>query len=228
MEETSIHKRNKADNGDAKTADHVVYNNAAFEEDGPNGEVLPTTRNGHDDREIYDRANDEDHESNGCSRAVARVQQSISSFVKSYSHVMWIIFYIVLVMAYFAYFSYAMYYRFGDEGSWRLMVITVVFSVGLTVNLLLNRFRLISEANFNFNECFRRLDKIITKIRLAVVLPVLLAIGIGIYIIVDIAIDKPRNLVSLGGLVFFIASMFVFSHNPSKVNWRPVYWGVAL
>lgn len=29
-------------------------------------------------------------------------------------------------MAYFAYFGYAMYYRFGDEGSLRLLVCTII------------------------------------------------------------------------------------------------------
>ncbi|KAH9523620.1 hypothetical protein Btru_040466 [Bulinus truncatus] len=65
-------------------------------------------------------------------------------------------------------------------------------------------------------------------VELYIVLPVLLTIGFIVFIVVDVALDRPRNLISLGGICFFVVSFFIFSHNPSKVKWRPVYWGIAL
>ena len=37
------------------------------------------------------------------------------------------------------------------------------------------------------------------------------------YIVIDVAIDSPRNLISLAGLAVFIIIFFITSTNPSKV-----------
>ncbi|CAG5116017.1 unnamed protein product, partial [Candidula unifasciata] len=121
---------------------------------------------------------------------------------------------------------------FGDEGSWRLMVITVLASLGLLGHMVLKHVvqdRLSDRGNgFSAKRYLVGVDRFMTKIRLAIVLPVMLVVGLLVYIIIDIAIDRPRNLVSLGGMVFFVAVLFIFSHNPSKVQWRAVFWGMAL
>ncbi|XP_069114634.1 solute carrier family 28 member 3-like [Argopecten irradians] len=54
------------------------------------------------------------------------------------------------------------------------------------------------------------------------------ALFIVIYIIMDISMDTPRNLTSLSGVAFLIIALFVFSQDPSRVKWRPVFWGLAL
>lgn len=175
---------------------------------------------------------EDDEPDNGFSRVVAQIQKEVHRFLETYSPTLWLLFYILLLVGYFTYFGFAMYHRFGDEGSWRLMIGTVLGSFLLALHLIL-QYR---------NSGQRRLDrddsaphKIVlalqafsNKTRLAVVFPVLLMIGFLTFIIIDIAIERPRNLISCGGLCFYILFMFIFSHNPSKVKWRPVFWGVAL
>ena len=46
----------------------------------------------------------------------------------------------------------------------------------------------------------------------------LVAIALIVYIVLDIAIDSPRNLISLGGLFTFIAIFYITSTSPSKVS----------
>ncbi|BFY97092.1 hypothetical protein BsWGS_00132 [Bradybaena similaris] len=214
------------DNNGLKQSDETVYDNPGFQGDTQNGQVLPVTNpNGPSGEPSYV---DEDDD-NAFSRAVGKVQKEVYTFVKENARVLRTIVYIVLLMAYFAYFSYAMYYRFGDEGSWRLMLITVLASLGLLGHFAIKHFLHRRHADsFNFKPYRVAIDKFITKIRLAIVLPVLLMILLVVFIIVDVAIDRPRNLVSLGGMAFFVCVLFIFSHNPSKVQWRAVFWGMAL
>ena len=39
-----------------------------------------------------------------------------------------------------------------------------------------------------------------------------------IYVIVEIAIKSPRNLISIAGMAVFILVFYIFSHNPAKVS----------
>ena len=39
-----------------------------------------------------------------------------------------------------------------------------------------------------------------------------------IYVIVEVAIESPRNLVSAAGMAFFILVFYITSHNPAKVS----------
>ena len=41
--------------------------------------------------------------------------------------------------------------------------------------------------------------------------------GLLVYIVIDVAIDSPKNLISLAGLAVFIIIFFITSTNPSKV-----------
>ncbi|XP_062600358.1 solute carrier family 28 member 3-like isoform X1 [Saccostrea cucullata] len=40
--------------------------------------------------------------------------------------------------------------------------------------------------------------------------------------------DRPRNLISICGYVFFLFILLICSAHPTKVNWRPVFGGLAL
>uniref|UniRef100_A0A2C9JNV4 Sodium/nucleoside cotransporter n=1 Tax=Biomphalaria glabrata TaxID=6526 RepID=A0A2C9JNV4_BIOGL len=173
-------------------------------------------------------ANPVDDEPSRFSIVVGRVQKAIFDFKQKNKDVLNTIFKLVLLLAYFAYFAYAMYYRFGDEGSWRLLIVTILASLGILLNLFLSYRRRKHEDDEDSGQCTVKLWKVIAKIRLNIVLPIVLTIGFIVYIIVDVGLNKPRNLISLAGIAFFVVSFFLFSHNPSKVKWRPVYWGIAL
>ena len=49
---------------------------------------------------------------------------------------------------------------------------------------------------------------------LLVIAAVLIAV---IYVIVEIAIKSPRNLISIAGMAVYILLFYIFSHNPAKV-----------
>jgi hypothetical protein len=61
-----------------------------------------------------------------CSRNVGKIQSGIGTFYSEYNNKIWILIYTVMLILYGCYFSYAMYYRFGDEGSIRLLGVTSV------------------------------------------------------------------------------------------------------
>lgn len=48
------------------------------------------------------------------------------SVTVSFQALIWKVVGIIILLAFFAYFAYAMYYRFGDEGSIRLLVCTIL------------------------------------------------------------------------------------------------------
>ena len=53
-------------------------------------------------------------------------QSEVSDVWKEHKSNVWMVFLIVLALAYAAFFGYAMYFRFGDEGSIRLLWVTCV------------------------------------------------------------------------------------------------------
>ncbi|XP_012935668.1 solute carrier family 28 member 3 [Aplysia californica] len=206
-----------------------AYDNDGFMKELGDEKGLPTRDPSSRDRDLED---DDDEEDNACARFTAGIQTALSDFIEKNSSLLWNLFYIILIIAYFIYFAYSLSYKFGDEGSWRLLVCTVLISIGLTLKYIL-QFRRQSEDKYTDGEekdeeCCPRLWRFVEKIRLAVILPVVLFLFFIVYIIVDVGIDSPRNLISLGGMTFFILSFYIFSFNPSKVKWRPVFWGIAL
>ena len=54
--------------------------------------------------------------------------------------------------------------------------------------------------------------------RFRVIISVLLALGAVIYVIAEVALKTPSNLISLTGMVFFIVVFYVFSYNPARVS----------
>ncbi|XP_074052724.1 solute carrier family 28 member 3-like [Macrotis lagotis] len=57
---------------------------------------------------------------------------------------------------------------------------------------------------------------------------ILLIIGVLCWLIFDTAKQGTQSLVSFAGLVFYVLLMLIFSKYPTRVFWRPVFWGIAL
>ncbi|XP_036116653.1 solute carrier family 28 member 3 isoform X2 [Molossus molossus] len=55
-----------------------------------------------------------------------------------------------------------------------------------------------------------------------------LVLGIIFWLIFDTAKLGQQQLVSFGGLIMYIILLFLFSKYPTKVYWRPVFWGIGL
>uniref|UniRef100_H0WL07 Sodium/nucleoside cotransporter n=1 Tax=Otolemur garnettii TaxID=30611 RepID=H0WL07_OTOGA len=48
------------------------------------------------------------------------------------------------------------------------------------------------------------------------------------WLILDTAKRGQQNLVSFGGLIMYLVLLFLFSKHPTRVYWRPVFWGIGL
>ncbi|KAM6169951.1 solute carrier family 28 member 3 [Rhynchocyon petersi] len=55
-----------------------------------------------------------------------------------------------------------------------------------------------------------------------------LVVGVIFWLIFDTAKLGKQQLVSFGGLVMYILLTFLFSKHPTRVSWRPVFWGIGL
>uniref|UniRef100_A0A8D2E082 Sodium/nucleoside cotransporter n=1 Tax=Sciurus vulgaris TaxID=55149 RepID=A0A8D2E082_SCIVU len=56
----------------------------------------------------------------------------------------------------------------------------------------------------------------------------LLILGVIFWLILDTAKLGQQQLVSFGGLIMYIILLFLFSKHPTRVYWRPVFWGIGL
>ncbi|KAK3578737.1 hypothetical protein CHS0354_010118 [Potamilus streckersoni] len=172
-------------------------------------------------------ANEEDL--NGCQRGVLRLQTGCYDCVKAKKTVIKYLILFILAAAYFAYFGYAMYYRFGDEGSHRLLGFTVFAVVLINGNFFFKMFE------NKLDTIFERVGRALKSKRLMkarIFLRWFLKVGVFIflivYIILDVAIEQPRNLVSVAGLALYIIIFYFTSTNPAKVHWHTVFWGIAI
>nr|XP_019605651.1 PREDICTED: solute carrier family 28 member 3 [Rhinolophus sinicus] len=55
-----------------------------------------------------------------------------------------------------------------------------------------------------------------------------LVLGVIFWLIFDTAKLGQQQLVSFGGVIMYILLLFLFSKYPTKVYWRPVFWGIGL
>ncbi|XP_059118776.1 solute carrier family 28 member 3 [Peromyscus eremicus] len=55
-----------------------------------------------------------------------------------------------------------------------------------------------------------------------------LILAVIFWLILDTAKLGKQHLVSFGGLIMYIMLLFLFSKHPTRVYWRPVFWGIGL
>uniref|UniRef100_A0A8C3WLW9 Sodium/nucleoside cotransporter n=1 Tax=Catagonus wagneri TaxID=51154 RepID=A0A8C3WLW9_9CETA len=55
-----------------------------------------------------------------------------------------------------------------------------------------------------------------------------LILGVILWLVFDTAKLGQQQLVSFGGLIMYTSLTFLFSKHPTKVCWRPVFWGIGL
>ncbi|XP_046568406.1 solute carrier family 28 member 3-like isoform X2 [Haliotis rubra] len=194
-----------------------VLVNPAFENDSSDCE-----RNGNEPEEPEDRGN-------LCSRGVGTLQTAVTSAYTKHEKAVWMVIKFLLMAGYIGYFGYAMYYRFGDEGSYRLMVVTVLGVLiilwgigGGSVMNVINSFHRGCVQYHGRNRCR------IFSISVRWFLYVCAAVFIGVYTGVEIGMNQPRNLMSLIGIASLIFVMYITSTDPARVNWHPVFWGMAI
>uniref|UniRef100_A0A8D0GE37 Sodium/nucleoside cotransporter n=1 Tax=Sphenodon punctatus TaxID=8508 RepID=A0A8D0GE37_SPHPU len=57
---------------------------------------------------------------------------------------------------------------------------------------------------------------------------VVLITALLLWLILDTAKQGANQLISFGGLVMYVLLMLIFSKYPTKVKWRPVFWGIGI
>ncbi|KAL8570397.1 hypothetical protein ACOMHN_035815 [Nucella lapillus] len=193
----------------------------------PNTITTTTTTTSNNNHVINHPDYDDDDTSNlnPCARGVNVVQSAVINFFVTYRTLILRAFLALLFLAYLAYVIYSLVWEFGDEGSVRLLVGTVL-AVGLLA------LHLTSEPLFRSLRSLRpdpsrpavkTFQRVLPWILYVVSLIVMVTL-----LIVLVALDTPSNLVSLGGLAAFIVLAWVTSINPARVNWHPVFWGFSL
>ncbi|XP_053374294.1 uncharacterized protein LOC128546916 [Mercenaria mercenaria] len=106
--------------------DHETYENSGFE----HGDTETVTDILDEELKIKEIAVEE--EMQAYQKVILSIQESVGTSYKRHSKIIWTTIYILLLLAYCAYLSYALYFRFGDEGSWRLLGFSV-FGIALIV-----------------------------------------------------------------------------------------------
>ncbi|XP_071101865.1 solute carrier family 28 member 3-like [Haliotis cracherodii] len=191
----------------------------------PGNDITHVTLN---DVDIEMTADDDlDFDDNCWSSAIRRVENTVSRFMdKNRGYVVAGVKGLLLLL-YLAYFGYCMYYKFGDEGSIRLLVGTLI---GVLYVL-----KKTTKGLCNFN-CLGRCSSVLggKKKTRAVQrwikrsLYLLVSAGVAVYIGLEVIRYNPQNIQSLLGVGVFVVLGFVFSTSPSRVNWHPVFWGIVV
>ncbi|BFY98366.1 hypothetical protein BsWGS_01406 [Bradybaena similaris] len=223
----------QAQNGDlqvnGKVADGIIdlHKTVPVEEENshsycPNGDVVDQDT---DQDLVLQKKEFDPGTCNFCSRGLMFVQRRIVDFYKAHTALIRTAVGIVILLAFFAYFAYAMYYRFGDEGSIRLLVCTILGVLLLVHNYVHGHLaKLFSFINvFLTNPKYQKARRIIRWS-----LYVINTIVTVTLIIVVVALDTPQNLLSLAGLAAFIVICVITSHNPAMIDFHPVFWGFAI
>ncbi|XP_067650596.1 solute carrier family 28 member 3-like [Haliotis asinina] len=166
-----------------------------------------------------------DHEMNGCQSCITSAQTKVVTICRENSTLILRIIAIVVFVLYMAYFAYAMYWKFGDEGSIRLLVGTILAVLLIVFNLVWDSIKAPFEA---CAQAFANTDNARKMKIVRWVLYVVCVIAIIIVLVIEVAIPTPENLISLAGLAAFILLCFICSRDPGRVDWHPVFWGLAL
>ncbi|XP_056008147.1 solute carrier family 28 member 3-like [Ostrea edulis] len=169
---------------------------------------------------------DEEHLT-GCAKVANKIQTTVGVIFSKYGNKIKLVIKLVLLLLYFTYLGYAMYYRFGDEGSIRFLVCSIIGVIFLLIHIFQ---RLCQSSIGTFCQRIGSTCKGLKKTRRYIHRFLLFAVFVFLtaYIIVDVLLDYPENAVSIAGLAIYIILFYVFSKNPAKINWRPVFWGFAI
>ncbi|KAK3760177.1 hypothetical protein RRG08_005326 [Elysia crispata] len=174
-----------------------------------------------------DDKNSEKSAGNCWVRMVEALEVWAGAFWASYRQVFYTGLKVVMVSLYLAFVSYSWYYRFGDEGSIILLVITTFLALN-TLNKVFKMWGITGRLYTLLDRLMAKLTSSVIYVRRLVdnsCLYPLAALGVGLYLGLEVLPASPQNIQSLIGTSGFIVVCFVLSSKPSRVDWHPVFWG---
>nr|XP_022310289.1 solute carrier family 28 member 3-like isoform X2 [Crassostrea virginica] len=137
--------------------------------------------------------------------------------------------YSAAIVLYLAYFVAAMVITHQDQvkDPTPLIVVTVVTATFITIWQIRKRFeqRILENVLFPICQAFNQRQKVLTGIKILLCVALIVA---AVVVVVFSVWDRPRNLISICGFLFFLFILLICSAHPTKVSWRPVIGGLAL
>lgn len=203
------------------------YDNPALEAEPGTPETDPSFQMTVDDGP--EKAADEYPQQRRYEEFILGIQSSIAKWYTAHKKTFWTCVGLIFGILWFIYFGFAMEHKFGDEGSWRLLGVSLFAVLLISFNKLTSAYE--SEIN-----AWKDNNKNIGNSKWAKrggpfmrwFLRVGVLLAVVIYVIIDIAIERPSNLISVAGLLIYIILFYLTSVNPTKVNWHTVFWGIAM
>lgn len=170
-----------------------------------------------------------DGSSNKLFNSFIQIHSDVSNFYKSnHSHIKTGV-YVALIGVYIAYFVAAMVITHEKKvkDPTPLIVVTAVTATFITIWLIRKHFGKQIQENLVFHVVFffEQREKMVKALK--IVLCIVLVVA-AVVVIAFSVWEQPRNLVSISGFIFFLFILLICSAHPTKVNWRPVFGGLAL
>ncbi|XP_048753864.2 solute carrier family 28 member 3-like isoform X2 [Ostrea edulis] len=152
----------------------------------------------------------------GCTMLADKIQTAVGVVFSKHGNEIKFVIKLFLLLMYFAYFGYAMYYKFGDEGSIRLLVCSLLGVMFLLIHIFqrLGRSTIGTFSQKGGLNC-KGLKK--TRRYIHRFLMVAVFVSLSVYIILDVLLDYPQNAISIAGLLIYVFIFYVFSKSPAKV-----------
>ncbi|CAG5119082.1 unnamed protein product [Candidula unifasciata] len=133
---------------------------------------------------------------------------------------------IVTLLCYFTYFTYCVCYRYYDEGSYILTVISALIITTIIYDSVISKY--VPRALAAVLRCWTTPSSKRFRTVLRYGLYLALFSLTCVYLGVDILSTHPQNAQALGGIAALVVLCFLGSYKPSKINWHPVFWGFIL
>ncbi|CAL1526476.1 unnamed protein product [Lymnaea stagnalis] len=161
------------------------------------------------------------------SKWVEKIEDTVTVFQKRHCKMIGNVIKVTLFVLYIAYFGYCCHYKYYDEGSYILTVITGALIVKIT-------FGFISGPKYDASilKCYTAYatSPKIKRLRAYVryFLYVLAIVLLCVYLGIDVITYSPQNGQAVIGIFSLLVSCFILSSKPSRVNWHPVFWGFII
>ncbi|KAI8777281.1 solute carrier family 28 member 3 [Biomphalaria glabrata] len=162
-----------------------------------------------------------------CSRFVAGIENWFKNLWQRHKRKVYLVFRIVACLLYLTYFGYCVQYRYFDEGSYVLTAVTIVV-VGVVCVKVINGRKLDFLTRQYYTFC-GLMKKILTlRFYIKIFLYLAVTISLSVYLGVSVISQSPQNVQALIGLFVLVATCFLLSASPSRIDWHPVFWGFVL